>query len=496
MTTSSYVEWEAYPEKKAKAHKILTSQDFPANPEYQMAPIPGTNPVLEGIEYKMYHAAIGGELTTAADNSWKKVLEEKHPEMLHVLQFPYNGESPKRLTTAQAVTPNSLHFVRNHGGIPIIDEEKYYFDLDGCVSSPKKFTMADLKDESRFPRITKMATMQCSGTRRIEQIRKYPGQGDAVPQAPWAEGAIGTAIYTGISLKKVIKACGGLTDNAKHLEFYGADTYFKALEAMNYVVSVPWSKVKANEVLLVWEMNGEPLPAIHGFPLRVLVLGYIGARSVKWLYRIKAIKDPSLAPVQSKEYLYFDQQTGKHNLKPTDGIQIQEMPVSSAIMSPWTNQVVVHEGAIRCKGWAYSGGGRWPERVELSADGGFSWYAVPLENLSPKHKWTWRTWDIALPCDVEGWIEIVCRCWDNSLNTQPLAVRAAWNWGLHVTSSAHRINVYSINAKRPRTIEKMKMFEKTGSPYAPITWPEEFQFQSDKEYKEFWERNDPRDVDE
>jgi sulfite oxidase len=75
-------------------------------------------------------------------------------------------------------------------------------------------------------------------------------------------------------------------------------------------------------------------------------------------------------------------------------------------------------------------------------------------------------------------------------------VRAAWNWGLHVTSSAHRINVYSINATRPRTIEKMKMFEKTGSPYAPITWPEEFQWQSDEEYKEFWKKHDPRDVDE
>lgn len=156
------------------------------------------------------------------------------------------------------------------------------------------------------------------------------------------------------------------------------------------------------------------------------------------------------------------QQVGKHNQQPTAGIQIQEMPVSSAIMSPWKNQVVIHNGKIHCKGWAYSGGGRWPERVELSADGGFSWYAVPLENLSKKGRWTWRTWWIDLPCDVEGWIEIVCRCWDNSLNTQPLSVRAAWNWGLHVTSSAHRISVYSINKTRARTVEKLKQFQTTG----------------------------------
>lgn len=491
-----YVEWEKYPEKKSKAHKILTSQSFPPNPEFQLGPIPDTNPVLPGTHWKMWHHALGGELDAVPEDSWNTVLREKHPDMLHLLQFPYNGEPPKRLVTSKPITPNPLHFVRNHGGIPLIEKDKFSLTLDGLVAKPKSYTLDDLMDESKFPRMEKLVTMQCSGTRRIEQISLYAGQGDEVPQAPWAEGAIGTARYVGISLKKVIKDCGGLINDAKHLEFYGAETYFKSNEVMNYVVSVPWSKVKANEVILAWEMNGEPLPKIHGYPLRVVVLGYIGARSVKWLYRIRAIENPSLAPVQSKEYLYFNQQVGKHNQRPTDGIQIQEMPVSSAIMSPWKNQVVIHNGTIRCKGWAYSGGGRWPERVELSADGGFSWYAVPNENLSEKHKWTWRTWEFDLPCDVEGWIEIVCRCWDNSLNTQPLTVRAAWNWGLHVTSSAHRISVYSMNKSRALTKQRLEKFEHLGAPLAPLTWPEEFQTQSWEEYKQFWKDHDPRDVDE
>ena len=86
---------------------------------------------------------------------------------------------------------------------------------------------------------------------------------------------------------------------------------------------------------------------------------------------------------------------------------------------------------------------------------------------------------------------------DNSLNTQPLSVRAAWNWGLHVTSSAHRIKVYSINKTRSRTQEKLKMFEENpDSPLAPLTWPEEFPTQSAEEYQAFWEKHDPRDVDE
>ncbi|KAJ5888953.1 Eukaryotic molybdopterin oxidoreductase [Penicillium taxi] len=491
-----YVEWENYPEKKKKAHKILTSQSFPECPDYQFGPIPGTNPVLTGDDFKAWHAAIGGELADAADDSWRIVLEEKHPDMLHLLQFPYNGEPPKRLVTSKAITPNPLHFVRNHGGIPIIDKDNWDLSLDGLVKTPKKYNLDDIMDESRFPRMERTVTIQCSGTRRIEQISLYGGQGDEVPQAPWAEGAISTARYVGISLKKLIKDCGGLIEPAKHLELYGAETYVKDLEVGNYVVSVPWSKVKANEVILAWEMNGEPLPKIHGYPLRVVVLGYIGARSVKWLYRIKAIENPSMAPVQSKEYLYFNQQIGKYNLRPTDGIQIQEMPVSSAIMSPWTKQAVIHNGSIKCQGWAYSGGGRWPERVELSADGGFSWYAVPEENLSKKGQWVWRTWEIDLPCDVEGWIEIVCRCWDNSLNTQPLNIRAAWNWGLHVTSSAHRIKVYSINKSHELTRKRIEKFEKMGIPLGPVTRYDAVSSQTDEEYAQYWKTHDPRDVDE
>ncbi|KAL4782596.1 Oxidoreductase, molybdopterin-binding domain-containing protein [Aspergillus varians] len=490
-----YVEWERYPKKKEKARTILTSQTFDPSPDFMFGPIPDTNPVLTGEDFKQWHHAIGGELATVPEDSWRTVLREKHPDMLHLLQFPYNGEPPKRLVTSKVITPNPLHFVRNHGGIPLIDKDKWSLSLDGLVNHPKSYKLDDLKDETKFPRGEKTVTIQCSGTRRIEQISRYGGQGDEVPQAPWAEGAIGTARYKGISLKRLIKDCGGLVAPAKHLELYGAETYVKDLQVMNYLVSVPWSKVKANEVLLAWEMNGEPLPKIHGYPLRVVVLGYIGARSVKWLYRIKAIENPSLAPVQSKEYLYFNQQVGKYNQLPTDGIQIQEMPVSSAIMSPWNKQAIIHTGKISCKGWAYSGGGRWPERVELSADGGFTWYSVPQENLSSKGRWAWRTWEFDLPCDVEGWIEIVCRCWDNAINTQPLDVRAAWNWGLHVTHSAHRISVYSINKSRTVTRQRLDKMDQLGIPLAPLTRYQIVPNQSKEEYEQYWREHEPRDAE-
>ena len=103
----------------------------------------------------------------------------------------------------------------------------------------------------------------------------YPKQ---LTSLQWGEGAIGTAKWTGVSLKKVIKYCGGLKEGAKHIELMGVDTYFKKGHLYNYVVSVPWRKVRSHEVILAWEMNGKPLPKIHGHPLRAVVFGYIGAR--------------------------------------------------------------------------------------------------------------------------------------------------------------------------------------------------------------------------
>jgi len=229
-------------------------------------------------------------------------------------------------------------------------------------------------------------------------------------------------------------------------------------------------------------MNGEPLPKIHGYPLRAVVFGYIGARSCKWLYEIRAIDGPSRAPVQMREYLYYTPQIGKQNAKYSNGFSIQDMPVSSAIMSPVTMAQIVHDGTIKLRGWAYSGGGHWPERVEVSSDGGGVWYEVPEANLSEKYFYAWRLWEIDMPVDAEGWLEFCVRTWDNALNTQPTFVRSAWNWDLHVTSSCHRIKVYSINRSHPATAARLKMLEEKGIPILPITRPLEMNLESDEEY--------------
>ena len=128
--------------------------------------------------------------------------------------------------------------------------------------------------------------------------------------------------------------------------------------------------------------------------------------SVKWLSHINVISHPSPAPVQRKEYLYFSPQLGKHNATYSSGFSIQAMPVSSAIIAPRDKAVIIHSGTIHMAGWAYSGGtgGSWPERVEVSTDGGSVWYETPYEKLSEKYFHAWRTWEIDVPVDAEGWL--------------------------------------------------------------------------------------------
>ncbi|OSC97481.1 E set domain-containing protein [Trametes coccinea BRFM310] len=226
----------------------------------------------------------------------------------------------------------------------------------------------------------------------------------------------------------------------------------------------------------------QPLPKIHGYPLRVVVTGYIGARSAKWVYKINALSEPSMGPVQRQEYLYYTQQIGKQNAKYSNGFSIQNMPVSSAIIFPQDKQVIIHDGHVELKGWSYSGGGNWVERVEVSPDGGHVWYCVDQDDMTEKHYHAWRLWSIKLPVDAEGWLEFCVRTWDSSNNTEPTFVRSAWNWDLHVTSSCHRIKVYSVNTSRPATAQRLAEMAARGEAFDPLTRPLPWSLESEEEY--------------
>lgn len=153
-------------------------------------------------------------------------------------------------------------------------------------------------------------------------------------------------------------------------------------------------------------------------------------------------------------------------------------------MFPKDKEIIVHDGKIHLEGWGYSGNGNWVERVEVSPDGGHVWYSVPQENMTEKHYHAWRLWKVDVPVDAEGWLEFCVRSWDSSNNTEPTYVRSAWNWDLHVTSSCHRIKIYSVNRSKPATARRLKFLEEHGENIKDLTKPVELSLEDTDHFLE------------
>jgi sulfite oxidase len=314
---------------------------------------------------------------------------------------PLNAEAPPELLLEPGPTPVDAFFVRSHGKVPRIDPATYRLRIDGLVREPVELTLIELQE--RFMADTITATLQCAGNRRtaLLRVRDVPGE------VPWDVGAVGTADWTGVSLRDVLHTIG-LRPEARHVCFLGADMCLDAGEPFGG--SVPLEKARRPEVLLAWAMNGEPLTPDHGAPLRVVVPGYIGARSVKWVERITVTDRPSTAYHQRSAYRL-------------GGVELGALPVTADILLP-TEGEAVPSGPLQVSGHAFAGCGRVVKRVEVSADGGRSWTdATLLEDAGP---WARRRWRATV--DVRpGAFELVARAWDNAAATQPEDAAALWN---------------------------------------------------------------------
>ncbi|MGH2524914.1 MAG: molybdopterin-dependent oxidoreductase, partial [Anaerolineales bacterium] len=200
----------------------------------------------------------------------------KHPDFLVRSASPYNGGPPLGLLREAFVTPNELFFVRNHGNVPRVDPAHYRLSIGGLVKRPRALSLDELRQN--FPKRTLTATLQCAGNRREELIEVAP-----IPdELPWGEEAISNAAWAGAALRDVLgEGPAGIAPEARHVAFAGLDDVQRQGKTLGFGSSIPIEKALSLEVLLAYEMNGEPLPPAHGFPVRAIVPGYIGARSVK-----------------------------------------------------------------------------------------------------------------------------------------------------------------------------------------------------------------------
>jgi sulfite oxidase len=336
---------------------------------------------------------------------------------------PYNAEAPPQALAGSLLTPVETFYARNHGPIPQIDPDVWRLELDGLVDCPMTLSLAALR--TGFEHREVVATLQCAGNRRtgLMAVRDIPDQ------TPWGSGAISTARWTGVSLADVLAEAGPRT-GAAHVEFAAPDVAKEACPPEPYGGSIPLAKAAAPEVLLAWAMNDRPLPPVHGGPVRVVVPGYIGARSVKWVTRVTVRDRPSDN--------YF-QATCYRLLAPgaTEGLPLGPLAVNSDILLPG-DASVLPAGPIPVSGYALGGEGRDVARVDVSADEGRSWRQATLEPASGP--WAWRLWSTVLPLPA-GQATIVARAWDSAAGSQPESAESVWNPGGYANNAWPRVRL-------------------------------------------------------
>ncbi|HKS04801.1 MAG TPA: sulfite oxidase [Gemmatimonadaceae bacterium] len=332
--------------------------------------------------------------------------------LVSITDRPLNGSPAPDALIRSPLTPADDFFVRNHGDIPATAPD---VRITGLAKTPLTLDRATLSD---FQRVTLEATLQCAGNRRSGLQRVRP----ILNELPWGSEAIGNATWEGIRLADVLQRAG-VTDGAAHVCFTGADPAMGKHAGTHFGASIPLDKAMSGDVIIADTMNGAPLTPTHGAPARVIVPGYIGARSVKWLSEIRVEHEPSTNVFQAA-YSVGDRVLGA-------------FPLSCAFALP-AEHATLARSASRVCGWAIAGDSHTVARVEVSVDGGSTWREATF--TSPAKPFVWRLWEA--PVSLEpGEHELVCRATDTAGNTQPPDADSVWNAKGYVNNSWDRVRV-------------------------------------------------------
>lgn len=328
------------------------------------------------------------------------------------------------------LTPVDQFFTRSHAPIPRIDPGGWRLEVDGLVDRPRSFSLEELR--GAFPRRSVTATLVCAGLRRDE----FLSLGPLPSELPWGPEPVSTGEWTGISLRDLLQAVG-VAERARHVEFIGLDEVERHGHRFGFGGSIALAKALSGEVLLASELNGAPLPPVHGFPIRVIVPGWIGARSVKWLGRITLAQEPSNNYFQSKAYRVQRELNPEDPRDVSAGIAMSGVPLNAVILEP-TQDRVVPAGRVRVRGWAMGSEGRPPTAVEVSSNDGEDW--VPARIALEGQAWTWSLWEARVDL-APGGHTLVARATDASGATQPRTLRETWNVKGYGNNAWHRVGV-------------------------------------------------------
>lgn len=318
---------------------------------------------------------------------------------------PENSETPLE-SQAGWVTPNRLFFVRNHFARPEIDVERWRLSVEGSVRRPRRWTWEELNE---LPQRTVFATVECAGNGRSFLRPSAAG-------VQWAAGAIGHAEWSGVSLRTVLEE-SGLEPAAMQILCQGADRGVEAdhPEPMHFERALPLDKALHPDTLLALRMNGEPLEADHGFPLRLFVPGWYGVASVKWLVRIAALDSSFAGYFQTTKYTVRRRGTRTAGSAGLETVVVGPMAVKSEVLRPRPGEML-GLGPNRVVGLAWAGE-EAVGQVEISVNGGRDW--APAELIGPRAPYSWRLFEATWRVDTPGEYSVCARAMSESGRMQP-----------------------------------------------------------------------------
>jgi DMSO/TMAO reductase YedYZ molybdopterin-dependent catalytic subunit len=337
-------------------------------------------------------------------------------------EMPEDLEAPAEYLDTW-ITPNDAFFVRQHLPRPKVNAQEYRLEITGLVNQRVTVTLADLR---ALPQQTVPATLECAGN----------GRGNFRPRIPglqWMKGAIGNAEWRGPRLSDVL-AKAGVASGATYADFDGADKGVALTP--DFIRSIPMRKVMHPATILALQMNGEPLPDLHGFPARLIVPGWDGASWVKWVSSISLVAQPHNGFYMNPAYRYPKTPVVPGTAARPEDLEVLEgMAVLSFFAKPAPG-VRLKMAPVTLSGAAYAGEER-VVRVEVSVNGGASWQNAQLSKQD--FPFAWRTWTFSWKPLRPGYQVLCCRATDSAGRTQP--IEAEWNPSGYLYNAIERLGV-------------------------------------------------------
>lgn len=327
------------------------------------------------------------------------------------------------------VTPMGVHYLLNHFDVPLLEDKDHTLSFEGAFGNPFSLTLEEIRS---LPQITRPVTLECAGNGRA-------GVSPRPHSMPWAYEAVGTSRWTGTLLAPLVERARPKGDVVE-IAFLGADYGFDNAVGHYYGRSLTLSQIADNQVMLVHSMNGQPLLPQHGAPLRIIVPGWYGMASVKWLRTIEALTKPFDGLQQVHNYIFREREDDPG--RPVRALRVKSLMVPPGVPDWGTRWRIIEPGRNTLVGRAWSGNGVPIRKVEVGIDG--KWFDAVLGKQVEKYAWLkWSfDWDA-----VAGWHILNCRATDAEGNVQPLyAVKDIAGFG---NNAVQRVDVFVRGAGQP-----------------------------------------------